>query len=65
MTQRAKMKELHQRSSGDDEATIRAYAKAEEGGKVERKRNSHNWDSTRYARALLRDGKRNGWLQKP
>jgi len=56
------MKELFTRLRGDEKATVSAYAQAELKGEIERKSNSHNWDSITYAKALMRDGKRKGWL---
>ena len=64
MKQRGKMRELFARYKGDVEATVSAYAKAEEKGEVERKSNSHKWGSLTYAKALMRDGMRKGWLKK-
>ncbi|RYD75933.1 MAG: hypothetical protein EOP84_17555 [Verrucomicrobiaceae bacterium] len=60
--QRETMYRLFMALGGDKESTIRAYAEAEERGEVERKSNTHAWGSLTYARALWRDGVRNGWL---
>jgi len=57
------MKSLFARNRGDEIATARAYAKAEEVGEIVRKSNSHNRGSITYAKALIRDGKRKGWLK--
>ncbi|WP_205589621.1 hypothetical protein [Chachezhania antarctica] len=44
------------------EAVINAYAKAEMSGEVERRNNSSKRDPYEYARALLNDGLKKGWL---
>jgi hypothetical protein len=47
----------------DHERVIREYVAAEERGEVERKSNKSDYSAERYARALLRDGIRKGWLK--
>ena len=64
MTQRDKMNELFAHYGGDEEATVAAYAQAEEKREIDRKSNTHNLDAISYAKALMRDGKRRGWLRK-
>lgn len=62
MKQRDKMRELFARYRYDEEATVYAYAQAEEKGEIDRKSNIHGLDAITYAKALMRDGKRRGWL---
>ena len=61
-TQRDMMRRLYSENKGDEARTIAAYAKAERNGEVERRSNDWQWSAERYALALLRDGKRKGWL---
>ena len=63
MKQRDKINELVARYGNNDESIVVTYAEAERKGEVERKNNSHNWDSVTYAKALLRDGKRKRWIK--
>lgn len=58
------MKDLWVRHAQDTKAVIVAYANAEAAGLVTRRRNARGIDSMQYARALLRDGLRRGWLNK-
>lgn len=58
------MRDLWQRHARDTKAVVAAYAKAEAAGFVDRRRNTHGIDAMQYARALLRDGLRRGWLNK-
>lgn len=62
MKQRDKMRQLFLGNKGDEDAAIAAYALSEQQGEVVRQRNSRKWDSLTYAKALIRDGKRKGWL---
>ena len=62
MKQREKMRELFAQY-GNTELLVRAYAHAEELGEVERRSNRYRLDSEAYARALLADGLRKGWLK--
>jgi hypothetical protein len=62
MTQRDKMRELYHQHSGNKEATIEAYAKAEEAGEVDRRRNTSGFGTEQYAQALWIDGEKKGWL---
>lgn len=52
---------LRYRSLGEA-AVVDAYAKAEMEGEVARHRNSNKRSSLQYARALLNDGLKKGWL---
>jgi len=58
------MRDLWLRHARDTKAVIAAYAKAEVAGFVDRRQNTHDIDPMQYARALLRDGLRRGWLDK-
>lgn len=46
------------------ECAVRAYAEAERRGEVMRARNASGLDAEGYARALLADGLRKGWLPR-
>jgi hypothetical protein len=63
MTQRDKMRQLFAKHHQDEDATVLAYAGAEQESQVHRKNNAHNMDSLAYANALLRDAIRRGWLK--
>ena len=63
MTQRDKMRKLFARYHGNEVAIASAYAHAEENGEIQRKSNSHNLDSITYAKALIRDERKKGWLE--
>ena len=56
------MRDLYLRYAGNEERIIREYADAERRGEVRRKRNTHDLAPEQYARALLNDGLRKGWL---
>lgn len=60
--QRDVMRRIRARCKPDEERAIREYAAAEKRGEAERTSNSHAWSAEQYARALLRDGLRKGWL---
>ena len=62
MGQRDVMRRIWARCQPDEEKAVREYAAAEKAGEVERTSNSHAWTAEQYARALLRDGLRKGWL---
>lgn len=62
MTQRDKMRELYQQHSGNKEAVIEAYAKAEQAGEVNRQRNASVYGTKQYAQALWNDGEKKAWL---
>jgi hypothetical protein len=62
-SQRDVMRAIYARCSGDKERAIREYAEAEQRGEVRRKSNSAKTSSEAYARALLLDGEKKGWLR--
>jgi hypothetical protein len=62
-SQRDKMRELYRQCAGDEEKTITAYASAEERGEVNRRSNDYALNPEEYARRLLADGLRKGWLK--
>ena len=62
-SQRDKMRELYQRCAQDEEKTITAYAAAEQRGEVHRRSNDYALNHEEYARRLLADGLRKGWLK--
>ena len=63
-TQRDVMRRLYCQYGGDKTAVVRAYAQAERGGEVSRKRNEHGLTPEEYAEWLFRDGERKGWVQE-
>jgi hypothetical protein len=63
-TQRAIMQRLVVEHGGDIERVITAYANAERNGEATRSRNTSNLGPEAYARALLNDGMRKGWLKQ-
>ncbi|MDQ6771320.1 MAG: hypothetical protein M3Z54_15225 [Gemmatimonadota bacterium] len=62
-SQRDKMRELYQGCAGDFDKTIAAYAAAERRGEVHRRSNDYALNPEEYARRLLADGVRKGWLK--
>ena len=62
-TQRAVMRRIHGIYCPDHERVVRQYATAEEGGGVGRASNTYDLTSEEYARRLLADGLKKGWLQ--
>ena len=62
MGQRDVMRRIWARCKPNEERAVSEYAAAEKRGEVERASNSHGWDAEQYARALLRDGLRKGWV---
>jgi hypothetical protein len=62
-TQRAIMQRLFVQHGRDIERTIAAYADAERLGEAARSRNASDQSPEQYARALLNDGLRKGWLK--
>lgn len=64
VTQRDKMRQIWATNRNRDfEAVISAYAQAERDGEVARKRGTDRVDPEAYARALLKDGIKKGWLE--
>jgi len=61
-SQRAIMQRLFLEHGGDVDRVIAAYAEAERRGEADRSRNTASLSPEEYARALLRDGIRKGWL---
>jgi hypothetical protein len=62
-TQRDVMRDLFILHRGNRELTISAYAAAERNGESPRESNTHSLTPEQYAKALLRDGLRRGWLR--
>jgi len=63
IAQRTMMQDLWRQNRPDEVRTIHAYAAAERRGEVFRERNVHGVDAEEYARRLLEDGRRKGWLE--
>lgn len=61
-TQRAVMRELFSKYAGDTDRVISAYASAERSGETSRSSNTSGLKPEEYARALLNDGLKKGWL---
>lgn len=61
-SQRSVMIRIFAACSRDPERAVREYAAAEERGDVRRKSNMHGTSAEDYARALLADGAKKGWL---
>lgn len=62
-SQREVMRSIYAKCKGDEERAVRDYAAAERRGDVERRSNTYSISPEAYARALLSDGIRKGWLQ--
>lgn len=62
MTQRDAMRSIWSKVRPDEWEAIREYARMEEMGLVKRKSNDYNLSAEEYARALLNDGFKKGWL---
>jgi hypothetical protein len=60
--QREVMRRIWTQHRPDEERAVCEYAAAERRGETPRSSNSHGWTPEQYARALLRDGLRKGWL---
>ena len=63
IAQRTMMQDVWRRNRPDELRTIHEYAAAERRGEVFRERNVHGVDAEEYARRLLEDGRRKGWLE--
>jgi hypothetical protein len=61
--QRDVMRAIWARCAPDEERTIREYAAAERQGEAPRKQNVSGHTPEQYARALLADGLKKGWLR--
>lgn len=57
------MRELFRRYSGDEVAIVREYAAAERRGDVARKSNDYGFTAEDYARRLLEDARKKGWIR--
>ena len=62
--QRDVMRRIWAIQSPDEARAIREYAAAEQRGEVARARNSYNVSAEEYARRLLADGFKKGWLSR-
>ncbi len=62
-SQRDVMREIYNAHGPDMERVVREYAAAERRGEVARARNEKAITAEAYARALLSDGERKGWLR--
>lgn len=60
--QRAAMREIFTRVAGDEDRAVQEYVAAEREGRVRRKGNKSGLTAEQYARALIADGYRKGWL---
>lgn len=61
-TQRDVMSRIFVSCGRDHQRAIREYAAAERSGEVRRKSNKHGISAEDYARALIADGLKKGWL---
>lgn len=57
------MRDLFARYRSDPARIISAYAAAERSGEVPRQSNSRGLGAEMYAKALLNDGLKKGWLK--
>ena len=57
------MRGLYERSGFDEDRTIAAYAAAERVDEVERRSNTNGVPAADYARMLLADALKKGWLR--
>ncbi len=62
VSQREVMRTLWRTHAPDEEGAVREYAAREDAGEVTRNSNNLNIPSLEYARRLLNDGLRKGWL---
>jgi hypothetical protein len=61
-SQRAVMRDFFRKYDGDTESIISAYANAERTGEATRSSDTAGLTPEEYARALLNDGIKKGWL---
>lgn len=61
-TQRSVMLRIYEKYAPDEARIVREYAAAELRGEVQRVRNESGLSGEEYARALLADGRKRGWL---
>ena len=64
-SQRDTMRQIVGEVGADENAIIERYAAAERAGEVERQSNDYDLNPEEYARRLLADGIRKGWLRLP
>ena len=62
-SQRDVMREIWARCAPDEERAIREYSVAEQRGDASREQNTYGRTAEQYARALLADGLKKGWLR--
>jgi hypothetical protein len=62
LTQRDMMRRIYARYAPDEARIVREYAAAEQRGEVQRLRNESGLSPEEYAKALLADGQKKGWL---
>lgn len=62
-SQRDVMRTIYAQCKGNEERAVRDYAAAERRGEAGRRSNKYSISPEAYARALLSDGIRKGWLQ--
>jgi hypothetical protein len=65
MKQRDLMRQLFQEHGGAEGPVLRAYAEAEQRGRVARDSNLYDRTPEQYAKALFNDGVRKGWITSP
>ena len=63
-SQRNVMRRLWREHDGDHHDVVRAYAVEERAGLVLRDRNRYDLSPDAYARILLKDGLRKGWIHR-
>ena len=63
MKQRDMMRELFRRHGDNEETLVREYAAAERRGQVDRQSNEYDVDPEDYARRLLADARKKGWIR--
>jgi hypothetical protein len=56
------MRRLWSEHGGNHDAVVRAFAEAERNGEVVRRSNVRGTNSVAYAKRLLADGLRKGWI---
>ena len=62
MTQRDCMREIWSSVGHNEDEAIKEYVRCEENGTVDRKSNDSGLTAEQYAKALLKDGLKKGWL---
>lgn len=63
MKQRDMLRELFRRHGDRGDILVREYAAAERKGQVRRASNEYGLTAEEYARALLADARKKGWIQ--